>query len=64
MPASEGNTQITFQVPTTTYEKLEKECARIGLKKGEFLSRLVVLYFVTKEMGMSRDVFDFFVGKK
>ena len=64
MPVGKGFAQINFQVPQQTFDKLEEECKRLGMKKTEFMTRMLVIYFMSKEMGIAKDVFDFMIKSK
>jgi hypothetical protein len=54
MTASPGFIQLNFQVPHAMNEKIEKEAARLGLKRGAFITRIILLYFLKKEMGFDQ----------
>jgi len=52
MAAKSGFRQINFQVPDRAFEKLENECNGLGMTKGEFCTRLITSYFLSKEMDL------------
>ena len=64
MAASEGFVSVTFQLPAPAMAKLEDEVRRLGMKKTEFLTRMVVMYFLARELGMAKDIFDYFMTHK
>ena len=64
MAASEGFVTVSFQIPAQAYEKLVKEADDLHMKKTEFLTRMLVMYFLSKDMGMAKDIFDYFFQKK
>jgi len=59
MSAAKGWKQINFQVPQATFDKIVTECEKLGMTKGEFCTRLIVAFFLAREMGMTREIFSF-----
>lgn len=60
MPPAKGFTQINFQVPDKTAARLDAECKKHGIKRGEYLTRMLTMYYLAIELGQASDIFDFF----
>lgn len=61
---AKGFVQLNVQVTQKCADKLEIECEKLGMKKGEFLNRMITMYFVAQELGMARDIWSFFMECK
>jgi hypothetical protein len=64
MTTKEGFHQINIQVPEKTWLKMESECARLNLTKGEFITRILVIHFLAQELGLEGDLLSVFQQKK
>ena len=64
MTTKEGFHQINIQVPEKTWLKMEEECARLNLTKGEFITRILVIHFLAEELGLEGDFISLFQKKK
>jgi hypothetical protein len=57
MTTKDGFKQLNFQLPEKAFLALENECFQKNMTKSEFCSRVIVAYFLAKELGIGIETF-------